>query len=248
MKDKWIWGIHSLDACVETHPELLIEIFVLEESPDRDFQNLKKKILDAGLKLQSIKNTPGALRDKRTQGIFAQLKDFPIESFREFRQEISERWKMENGQWVYLDRIQDPQNYGAILRSAAAFGVKGVFVSERDQCPVTGTVAQVSAGQIFRVPLYSCEQPSELIAAAQESKLQVLALDSRGENISRYLTETKGSILWMLGSEHQGVQKRLLERADTILSIPMNPDVESLNASNAAAISFFEAQKNFKTH
>jgi 23S rRNA (guanosine2251-2'-O)-methyltransferase len=249
MNDNWIWGVHSIEACLETRPELIKELFtIIADNDNRELIKIKELAKSQGISVQLVKNIPGSLKDRRTQGIFAQLQNFPVWNFREEKASIAEQFTNDRGQWAMLDRIQDPQNYGAVLRSAAAFGVKGIFVANRDQCPANGTVAQVSAGQLFRIPLYECEQCMELLKLAQEKNVCILSLDSRGENLSRYLSENKSNILWILGAEHQGVQKKYLEQSDSIVSIPMNPDVESLNVSNAAAIAFYETQKNIKTH
>jgi 23S rRNA (guanosine2251-2'-O)-methyltransferase len=248
-EEHWIWGVHAVLACAQTQPELLKEIFLIEaKAVDSDVKSLLNFLSDLGLRVQPIKNIPVALKEKRTQGVVAQLQHFPLRSFQKEKSRLQKLCQEEIGQWVFLDRIQDPQNYGAILRSAAAFGLKGVFVGTKDQCPVTGTVAQVSAGQLFRVDLWECHNPLDLMEMFKEADFEILALEAGGQNLSRHLEDLKKSkknILWLLGAEHFGVQKRYVERSSASVSIPMKSDVESLNVSNAAAIAFFEAQKNY---
>jgi 23S rRNA (guanosine2251-2'-O)-methyltransferase len=148
---------------------------------------------------------------------------------------------------LILDRIQDTQNFGAILRSAAALGAKSIFIGRREQAPVNGTVALVSAGNIFKVNIYTATNLARTCERLQEKGFAVYALDGGGKNISKTLKEANpDKIAWILGSEEEGIQPIVAKAATEKVGIPMVAGVESLNVSNSAAIALYEAHKFLK--
>jgi len=161
--------------------------------------------------------------------------------FRDFEEEFQAGLAEGRGQWAILDSLQDPRNYGAVLRSAAAFGVKAVIVGRKDQSPLTGVVAQASAGQSFRVKSVSANNLGQIVKIARDAGAHVLALDGSGKSLRDWFAaKPQGAIVWVLGSEGEGVRSKLLENATQVLRLPMAAGVESLNASVAASLAFYE--------
>jgi 23S rRNA (guanosine2251-2'-O)-methyltransferase len=238
MSGEWIWGRHSVEAACQLVPELVMETIVEGESAD--IAAVEKATSEAGLKL-SRSRVPKSFADKRTQGIVCRLKYFPSETFESIEDEFSESLGDPSKvcQWAILDGVQDPRNYGAILRSAAAFGIQGVIVGRRDQSPLTGVVAQASAGQIFRVRNIVANNLGRVVQAARDSAAHVFALDGAGQPLPEALKQNVGSRVWVIGAEGEGVRKSLLDSATAKVCIPMVEGVESLNASVAAAIAFY---------
>ena len=233
----WVWGFHSLEAALELHPELVLEIFVEKKSEGA------AKILalceDHGLTVK-FGPMPRVFDDKRTQGVGARLKYFPTLMWKDYTDTLLEQIDEGPAQWVLLDEVQDPRNFGAILRSAAAFGVKGVFVSHRNQSPVTGVVAQTSAGTVFRIPIVVCNNLKHPLEYFMQKRIPALALEMEGQSVQSYLTLKKPShILWVLGSEGEGLSERLRELCAGSLGIPMDNGVESLNVSAAGTVIFY---------
>jgi len=207
---------------------------------------VKKIEMDLGFPAIVQEELPRSLKDKRTQGVAARIHAFPLRRFSKEIEALKEAFQSP-GQWAILDRVQDPQNYGAILRSAAAFGLKGIFVGLKESCPMTGTVAQVSAGNFFKVPVYEVPNSNRLIELVVEAGGQVASLDAGGEPLGASVMEKAagGALLWVLGAEHKGVASRFLDKSTMTVRIPMAEGVESLNVSNAAAVAFYEGQKIF---
>jgi 23S rRNA (guanosine2251-2'-O)-methyltransferase len=235
----WIWGHHSIEAALERHPELVLELFCSRETVDGTLLRLAQAL---GLRFRSQASVPGSLQDKRHQGVWAKLKAFPKRHWNDFiDQELPEC-----GQWVLLDRIQDPRNYGAILRSCAAFGVQGVLVRERHQAPLTGVVAQSSAGQLFRVPIIELSSMEALWKWVEKESVLTLALDAHGGSFNALHSSASKRWLWLLGSEGEGLSPSLLSRATVKLAIPMADGVESLNASVAASLAVYEGARQLR--
>ena len=144
---------------------------------------------------------------------------------------------------LILDRIQDPHNFGAILRSADVFGVDAVFVGDRAQCEVTPHVARSSSGAVNHVPICRVEPLAQLLQRLCE-KGGVRTLAATGESEAS-LTESDltGPVALVIGNEGNGVDAGLLDACDGSLHIPQHGQVDSLNAAVAAGVLLYEARR-----
>lgn len=140
---------------------------------------------------------------------------------------------------LVLDGIQDPFNFGAMLRSAAAFGVQGVFIGCTRQVPVTSQVARSSAGVINRIPIARVDDLGGLVDTLRKHKLRVVGTSGHAQR-SLLDCDLHGPTAIIIGNEGEGVSGELLQRCDQTVSIPLQRDVESLNAAAAAAVFFYE--------
>lgn len=242
MSGEWIWGLHSVEACLENYPELILELLHDSEMEAGPREKLRSIAKDLGVALKEQKKLPGTLADKRTQGIVARIKSFPLEDYKDFEDDFVAGLEEGGKQYAVLDSLQDPRNYGAIVRSAAAFGISAVIVGRRDQCPPTGIVAQASAGNFFRVRNVAATNLSRVLERARDvaGDVQVLALDAKGKDLRQLASQRAGrSWVWVLGSEGSGLRPGLLSQVTEVVAIPMEPKVESLNASVAGSLAFF---------
>jgi len=234
--DEWIWGRHSLEACTDCNPELIQEVFFEKHAAKRN-EDLRIKLDKAGLKVNLVEKLPRLLEERRTQGLAAKIKKFPSQHF----DSQDPLFFDHENQGILIDRVQDPQNYGAILRSAAALNAAFVIVGVREQCPLNGTVAQVSAGNLFRVKIFTALNVAKAALDLKENGYQVFALESEGDTLNdKFLqkAETK-KFVWVVGSEEEGIQSAVIKAATRKVGIPMKAGVESLNVSNSAAIALY---------
>jgi 23S rRNA (guanosine2251-2'-O)-methyltransferase len=141
---------------------------------------------------------------------------------------------------VALDGITDPRNLGATIRSAAAFGAQGVFVPERRAAGITATAWRTSAGAAARVPVSQVVNLTRAIKAAQREGFVVIGLDADGETDIYNLEAAVGPLVVVVGSEGRGLSRLVGETCDMRVGIPMVSEVESLNASVAAAVALAE--------
>lgn len=142
---------------------------------------------------------------------------------------------------VILDGLEDPHNLGAILRSCDGAGAHGVIIPSRRSVSLTETVAKASAGAIEYVPVAKTGNLSQTIELLKKKGLWIASVDMDGENYSS--ANLSGPLAIIIGGEGSGVSRLLREKSDYIVSIPMKGHVNSLNASNAAAIVLYEAAK-----
>ena len=142
---------------------------------------------------------------------------------------------------VLLDGLEDPHNLGAVLRSCDGAGAHGVVIPARRAVGLTETVAKASAGAIEYVPVVKVTNLGQCIDKLKERGVWIAAVDMDGENYSD--AKLTGPLALVIGGEGQGVSQIARSKADYIVSIPMKGRVNSLNASNAAAILLYEVDR-----
>ncbi len=157
------------------------------------------------------------------------------------------KFKNEDPLVVILDKIEDPQNLGAIIRTAECMGVHGIVIAKRNACAVTDTVEKVAAGACSYVKVARVTNISETIKKLKNNGLWIYGLDMEGKQ-NVYDFDLTGSIGIVIGSEGQGISRLVKENCDEVLKIPMIGKINSLNASVSAAITIYEVcrQKNIK--
>lgn len=140
---------------------------------------------------------------------------------------------------LLLDELQDPQNVGAIIRTADAAGVHGILLPKRRSCPLNAVVAKISAGAVEYVPVVQIGNIAQTIEELQERGCWVVGADMDGATY--FQSNLKGALVLVIGAEGKGLGRLVKQKCDAIVSIPMVGGVSSLNASNAAAILMYEA-------
>jgi 23S rRNA (guanosine2251-2'-O)-methyltransferase len=140
---------------------------------------------------------------------------------------------------VLLDQVTDPHNVGAILRSAAAFGAKGVIVQSRHAPEITGVLAKSASGAVEVVPLISETNLSRAIEQLRDAGFYVAGLDEAGA-ITLAEAEFEERVVLALGAEGEGLRRLVAEHCTALVSLPTEPPIGSLNVSNAAAIGLYE--------
>ena len=141
---------------------------------------------------------------------------------------------------LVLDRITDPHNVGAIFRSAAAFAVSAIVMTQRHSPEATGALAKAASGALELVPLVSVQNLARGLAALKESGFLVVGLDSSGESDLAAL-KLRAPLALVLGAEGKGLRQLTKETCDHVARIDLPGDLKSLNVSNAAAVSLYVA-------
>ncbi|WP_420879249.1 23S rRNA (guanosine(2251)-2'-O)-methyltransferase RlmB [Rhodococcus sp. (in: high G+C Gram-positive bacteria)] len=145
------------------------------------------------------------------------------------------RTRQEPALLVALDNITDPRNLGAVVRSVAAFGGHGVVIPQRRSASVSAVAWRTSAGAAARLPVARATNLTRTLKDWQAKGVQVVGLDAGGDTtLDNY--EGTGPVVIVVGSEGKGLSRLVRETCDSILSIPMSGEVESLNASVAAGV------------
>jgi 23S rRNA (guanosine2251-2'-O)-methyltransferase len=147
-----------------------------------------------------------------------------------------------SGVIVMLDQLTDPQNVGAIFRSALAFGAKGIVVQDRHSPALAGALAKAAAGATERLPCARVTNLSRALERLADLGWRAVGLDGAAEQTLDQALDDRPTVL-VMGSEGDGVRRLVAEHCDVMAKIPMPGGFESLNVSNAAAVALYEATR-----
>lgn len=146
---------------------------------------------------------------------------------------------------VLLDRVTDPHNVGAVLRSAEVFGARAVIAPRHHAAPETGALAKTASGALERQPYLRVTNLSEAMVALREMGYVLLGLDGQaGITLAEGVAQARGRPLALvLGAEGPGLREKTRETCDALVRIPYGAAFGSLNVSNAAAVALYEATR-----
>ncbi|MFG0332955.1 MAG: TrmH family RNA methyltransferase [Maioricimonas sp. JB049] len=168
------------------------------------------------------------------QGLLARMPAFPYRSFDSLLEQDLSTCRL-----AVLDGVQDPFNFGAIIRSADVLAMDGILVGTRRQCDVTAQVVRSSAGGVCHLPLYRADDLPAAVAALQQRGVvaagasEAAVVDAEQFNFSRPIAVS-------IGNEGVGISRALQEQCDALVGIPQQGHVGSLNAAVAASLLFYE--------
>lgn len=229
----YIFGKHAVAEALIHRPSVIRELHIEHGFADATiFAHLKAS--PVAPKVLNPKRLPGGLRgDAVHQGVIAgiAIADLMV-SYADF---IADVVPTPDTCVLILGEVQDPHNVGAVIRSAAAFGVTAVLIPPHNQSPVTGTVVKVSAGMAFRIPLVEISNVNTTIRDLQNRGFWVYGLAGEG-SVSVTTEQFTKPTAFVVGNEGMGLREKTREVCDILVNIPMHPRCESLNAAASAAI------------
>ncbi len=236
--DDWIWGKHSVFAALNSDRPINRVWCTSEIYSSEKFFLLLKDLKSKGVLIEEVswsrlsQLTSGAVH----QGVALQLA--PSQTISLDKLIHISKTKSSNPIFVALDGITDPHNLGAIIRSAEAFDCKGIIIPQRRSAGLTGTVAKVATGALEHVPVSRVVNLNRAIDELKKNGFLILGLTGDGQvPISKF--DEKGPVVVIIGAENKGISLLTQKKCDYLLKIPLKGKTSSLNASVAAAISFY---------
>ena len=243
--DGWLWGAHAVEAALKNSSRSgPIKLFLSEERA-KSFNPGAYKRNDIRVTVQPMADIARLLPQGAVhQGMAMHGPALEGESLVELMEADAP-----NGLHVLLmlDQVTDPQNIGAIFRSAAAFGVTGLIMQDRHSPPIQGVLAKTAVGAADMVPFAKVTNLSRALETLAENGYVSIGLAGEGESHLHDLLVAQdwgGSLkrlVLVLGAEGEGIRRLVAEHCDHLARIPMPGGFESLNVSHAASISLYEA-------
>jgi 23S rRNA (guanosine2251-2'-O)-methyltransferase len=170
------------------------------------------------------------------QGVVCEVEPYPYV-------DAAALMKPEDALVVALDQVQDPQNLGAVARSAECAGATGIVLPERRSAEVTPAVARASAGAVEHLPIARVRNLAEYLGEAKQAGAWVYGAQA-GAPRSYTDVDWQGRVVIVLGSEGRGVRPRVRSMCDDLVSLPVRGRIQSLNVSVAAAVLLYEAARS----
>ena len=227
----WIYGTHAVLAVLANPKRKVLELRATRNTLEslEDSQIDKSKIaLTDGESLSALL-PPGAVH----QGIAVRV--HPLES-----NGLDQALPTAEGIALILDQVTDPQNIGAIFRSAAAFGVRAIIQQDRKAPPITGSLAKAAVGGIEMVPDVRVVNIAQTIVQLAEDGWMTVGLSGEADQDLADVLDGSPVVL-VMGAEGKGLRHLVGERCDRLARIPIHPQMESLNVSAASAIALYAA-------
>ena len=229
---EWLWGWHAVVAALA--------------NPRRD---APRRLLASAERAKALAERFGALKTLETvepayiaqqlppgaahQGVA--LKAAPLEPV-----SIEDLGEPAEGVLLMLDQVTDPQNVGAIFRSAAAFGARGLILQDRHAPALTGALAKAAAGAVDVLPCARVTNLSRALERLADLGWRAVGLDGAAETPLETALDGRATVL-VMGSEGEGLRRLVAEHCDVLARIDMPGGFESLNVSAAAAVALYVA-------
>jgi 23S rRNA (guanosine2251-2'-O)-methyltransferase len=235
---EWLWGRHAVEAALCNPARSGLHRLVA--APGKADNLPVDKMTQAGQALR-VESLEPAQIDRLTpagavhQGL-ALLADPPEPA------ELQAVATPAQGVIVLLDSVADPQNVGAIFRSAAAFGARAVILQARRAPPLSGALAKAAAGAVDKVPCVRVVNLSRTLDELADLGWRAVGLDAEAKTPLDAAFDG-GPVVLVMGSEGDGLRRLVSEHCDLLAKIPMPGDFESLNVATATAIALYEAAK-----
>lgn len=237
-----LYGYHSVFEALKAGRRIFESVMVYENRSDKRVQAVADLAAEKQVAVQTV---AGDTLDRlvgfgRHQGIAARVSSFPVQSVSAMLKQIEVR--TDPFFILILESIEDPQNTGALIRTALCADVDYI-VMPKDRCALPSAgVSRSSAGAMEHAPIFLATNLSTLIRDLKNHGAWVSGLDA-GADKGLFEADLTGNLTLVVGGEHTGLRPGVRKACDFILSIPMETRITSLNASVAGGIAMFEARR-----
>lgn len=229
-KYELIYGVHTVLHALIAKRRRVYEVIIESSSTGQDPEEVVRlcKTNNIPLKRLSKKDFSQQLPATGTQGVAATVGPLSIYSLDRIR-------KLQPQTILAFDSLQDPQNIGALLRTAAALDVTTIIMPEKRQASLTGTVQKVAAGAVEYLDLIQVKNLARCLEDLKKEGYWIYGTVAEGGTLLWGARINKPTVI-VLGNEGDGLRRLVRERCDELLQIPLSGPIESLNVSAAGAI------------
>ena len=237
----WIYGRHAAGAALANPAQTVLALVATRDSAPvlaKLGENAARPLPDMEIVDRAELETrlpAGALH----QGLAVRCEPLPDRALADLLAELD---PAAPALLVGLDQVTDPQNVGAILRSAAAFGATGLFLTERNAAPETGALARAASGALDVTPLVRVGNLAKALDELKSAGFWIFGLAGDGD-IRLDEAELPDRTALLFGAEGSGLRRLTRERCDRLVRLPTTGPIDQLNVSNAAAVALYEATR-----
>lgn len=239
-KPQLIFGLHAVRAALKYDPGHIVEIWLERDRRDQRIQQLSQALQSLTAPVHRV---PRKELDRLTgsaahQGVVVAYGGAPPRAEDELREFLA---VLDQPPFLLvLDQVQDPHNLGACLRSADAAGVHAVIAPRDNAVGLTPTVHKVASGAARTVPFFQVTNLARVLRELRDDGIWLVGAAGEAEQ-SLYQVDLTGPLALVMGAEDTGLRRLTRENCDSLVRIPMQGHVESLNVSVATGILLFEA-------
>lgn len=212
------------DTKTKTYEHIILSL--RKEYPTLDVKYVNKKEIDK-------------LCQRNHQGILGYMESFKYKDIDEALEECAHK---KNAFFLILDHLEDPQNLGAIIRTAHCGNVEGIIIPENRSSQVNSTVIKVSCGAVFQLPIIRVTNINTTMAKMKEKGFWIFGADMDGKN-NIFDMDHQGKSAIVIGNEGKGISQSVLKNCDDTFYIPQKKNFSSLNASVAAGIIIYDVYR-----
>lgn len=234
----WIWGRHLVLETLQSRAWPILELWLADDLPEQDVSAIQKLAGADEVPVQRAtrQSLVSRCRGEDHQGFAARMSEFPYQTAETVLAKTS-RWPLT----LALDRIQDPFNFGAMLRSAEIFGAAGVIIGAREQVGVTSQVARSSVGAVNRLSIARVPDLAVFLQSLPATLMIVSASEKASTSLNRF--NFCQPTLLVIGNEGCGISHEVALQCRASVRIPQLGTLNSLNAAAALAIICYEARR-----
>jgi 23S rRNA (guanosine2251-2'-O)-methyltransferase len=234
----YIYGRNPVIDKLTRTPDEVSKVYLKEGTNDAQIRHIQHLCSEAKVPVSFVpgKKLSEMVGKVNDQGTVALTSPVAYSDFEDWKRETD---PTKNPVIIALSEIEDPGNFGAIMRSAAASGVDAILIPKHRQVPITPAVIKTSAGTAGIVPLVRVGNLNQCLSELKDAGFWIAGLDSSADS-PIWLHDLNRPIVLILGSEGKGIREATLSLCDMRLKIPMLNQIDSLNVSATAAIILFE--------
>jgi 23S rRNA (guanosine2251-2'-O)-methyltransferase len=243
-KPEYHFGLHAVEALLQTQPELILNLFVLQGREDKRLNQLLELAVPHGISVQKAgRETLARMAGSpQHQGIVAAIRAPTVLNEEDLHQLINRlRHEKQPIFLLALDQVTDPHNLGACIRTAAAMGVHAVIAPKDRAAGLTPTARKVAAGGAEKLDFIQVTNLSRTLAELKEQHIQVVGTILNDEAKPINQCDLTGDIVLVMGAEDTGLRRLTQQQCDQMAYIPMSGQLQSLNVSVATGMALYEA-------
>ena len=233
-----VYGKNPVEGLLETNPKRVNKIYIAKNIKyDPKIKNIISLARQNRIAINDVpKDKLDKLADGVHQGIAASVAPIKYTEFEDLLKKLKGR---NDALVLILDKVEDPHNLGAIIRTAAAAGADGIIIPKRRSCQITSTVEKSSAGTVEKIPIVQEINLSAVIETLKENNFWVYGAEASAKDYYFNQKYDSNSAI-ILGGEDQGISSLVKKNCDMLVKIPVAENINSLNVSNAASILVYE--------